>query len=122
MEILLDTNFVLTCVKEKLDFLETRKFGKVVIPKQVLNELEKLEKKTNGRNSENAELALRIIKDNKEEIEFVELDGKFADSGIVKYAENNDVVVATLDRELKKKLRGKAKIVVIRGRKKIEII
>lgn len=123
MEVILDTSFILSCIKGKIDFLDADKFGDLIIPRQVIHELEKLSKKDNSKNSENAKLALKIIKANKQKIKLISLDKKFVDKGILDYVNNKkNIAVATLDKELKRKLKGKTKIIVIRARKKLEMI
>ena len=45
MEVILDTSFILSCLGKKIDFLEAERFGSLVLPLQVLNELDKIKKK-----------------------------------------------------------------------------
>lgn len=119
---ILDTNFILTCVKQKIDFLDEIKFMgiKVLIPEEVLDEVRKImnsKKKLHFR--EDAKLALKIL--NKNGFKKIKLGTAHVDKGLVNFAEKNkDVIVATLDKELKKKIK-KPKL-VIRGKKKLEII
>ena len=119
---ILDTSFILTCVKQKIDFLDEIKFMgmDVLIPEEVLDEVRKIRnsgKKLHFR--ENAKLALKIL--NKNKFKKIRLGTTHVDKGLVNFAEKNkDVIVATLDRELKKKIK-KPKL-VIRGKKKLEII
>ena len=119
---ILDTNFILTCVKQKIDFLNEIKFMgiKVLIPEEVLDEVRKImnsRKKLHFR--EDAKLALKIL--DKGGFEKINIGTSYVDKGIVNFAEKNkDVIVATLDKELKKKIK-KPKL-VIREKKKLEII
>ncbi len=119
---ILDTNFLLTCVKQKIDFLNEIKFMgiKVLIPEEVLDEVRKImnsRKKLHFR--EDAKLALKTL--DKGGFEKIKLGTSYVDKGIVNFAEKNkDVIIATLDKELKKKIK-KPKL-VIRGKKKLEII
>jgi rRNA-processing protein FCF1 len=110
-QILLDTNFILSCIKQKIDFfdyLEGEGYD-IIIPEQVINELEKLKE----------ELALRLLKKNK--FEEIYLKGKIVDNSIINYAkENPDTIIATLDREIQNKIRNKKMIIV--DRRKLEII
>lgn len=121
-KVILDTNFILTCVKQKIDFLNEIKFMgiRVLIPEEVLKEIRKIissGKKLHFR--ENAKLALKIL--NKNKFKKIKLDTEDVDKGLVDFAEKNkDIIVATLDRELKKKIK-KPKL-VIRGKKKLEVI
>ena len=121
-KVILDTNFILTCVKQKIDFLNEIKFMgiRVLIPEEVLKEIRKIissGKKLHFR--ENAKLALKILDKNK--FKKIRLGTAHVDKGLVNFAEKNkDVIVATLDRELKKKIK-KPKL-VIRGKKKLKVI
>lgn len=119
---ILDTSFILTCVKQKIDFLDEIKFMgiKVLIPEEVLDEVRKIMKSGKKLHfRENAKLALKIL--NKNGFKKIKLGTAHVDKGLVNFAEKNkDVIVATLDRELKKKIK-KPKL-VIRGKKKLEVI
>ena len=118
----LDTNFILSCVKQKIDFLDEIQFMgmEILIPEEVLKEIEKIRdsgKKLHFR--ENALLTLKIL--DKKEFKKIKLGTQDVDKGLVNFAEKNkDVIIATLDREIKKKIK-KSKL-VIRGKKKLEII
>jgi len=125
MKILLDTNFILTCIKQKIDFAnlaEERFTEKIewVIPLEVVEELNKIKEnkgKTEDKNA--ADLALQIISQLKSEK--IKLNNKKVDDGLVNYLyKNKSVILATLDRGLKKRV--KSKILIIRGKKGLEII
>ena len=121
MEVILDTSFIMICIKEKADFLSAEEYGKMVLTKQVLVELEKLKENGERKERETAELALKIIEKNVFKFEIIELEGKFVDAGIKRYAEGRKVIVATMDKELKRELRGLAGILTLRAKKKIEL-
>ncbi len=55
-KVILDTNFIVTCVKQKIDFFEDIKLQgiKILIPKQVIKETENLK-------TSNAKLSLKIL-------------------------------------------------------------
>jgi len=64
-------------------------------------------------------LALKIL--GKNDFEEIYLKEKNVDKGIVKFAkENPEIAVATLDREIKRKIKNQK--IVIMGKKKLEII
>ncbi len=109
-QVLLDTNFILTCIKQKIDFFEEFYLAgiQVIIPKEVVGELEKLKKIS----------ALKLLEKNK--YKTLELGGKNVDNAIVNFAKKNpDVIIATLDREIRNKIKNKK--ASIRGKKIIEI-
>ncbi len=121
MKILLDTNFILTCVKQKIDFfnLSEELFDykiEWIIPQQVLNELNKMK---NKKDKTLAEIGLNII--NLENVDIVDIGkNKNVDIAIVDYITNKDIILATLDKGLKKRI--KNKILTIRNKKMLEII
>lgn len=113
---ILDTSFILTCVKQKIDLFDNLELKgiKSLIPSQVIDELEKL----SGKNP-SAKLTLKILKCKK--FRKIDLKNKNVDKGIIDFAkENPDFLVATLDRVIKKKTKNSN--IVIRGKKKIELI
>ena len=109
--VLLDTNFILTCIKQKIDFFEDLEFLglEVLIPDGVIDELKKLKQTSILKSLE------------KNNFNKIILTGKNVDNSIINYAKKNpEIFVATLDRELQKKLKNKK--IIIRGKKKLEII
>jgi rRNA-processing protein FCF1 len=127
MEIVLDTNFILTCVKQKIDFADVA--GQVVgeavkwiVPQQVLNELGQLKDREgmSGADKRAAELAFEILKGLDASV--VDLGrNPNVDIGIVNYVLGTDKAVATLDKGLKERLEGN-KILTIRGKDWLELI
>lgn len=123
-QVLLDTNFIITCIKQNIDFFEEIKFLgiKVLIPKQVINELKRIRdsrKKLHFRND--AELALRILENKKNSFRKINLlnYGKNTDKRIKNFADKHrSVIIATLDKKLKEKIKNLK--MVIRGRKVLE--
>ena len=89
-QVLLDTNFILTCVKQKIDFfkyLESEGF-EVLIPQQIILELKKVSKsKQKLHFRDDAKLALSIIFNKG--FKKVNLNSKNVDAGIIKFAEKN---------------------------------
>ena len=113
-KVLLDSNFIITCMKQKIDFFEDLTFRgfKIMIPEQIIRELK-------GLKIPEAALALKLLE--KSKFEKIDIGKGHVDKRIKKFAdENSKVLIATLDSELKKKLKNQK--VVIRGKKKLEII
>ena len=78
-------------------------------------------KEINGitKSKPEAKLALKIIQRNKPKI--LKIEGKKTDNAIINYAKKNpEAIIATLDREIKKKIQNPK--IVIRNKKKLEII
>ena len=119
--ILLDTNFILSCIRKKIDFFDDLKFKgfNILIPSEIITELEKI-KKTGGKKfQDEAKIALSLLKKNS--FEKIDLNTKNVDNGIVKIAgEHREYIIATLDRVIKNKIKNPN--LVIRGNGKLEII
>jgi rRNA-processing protein FCF1 len=112
-QVLLDTNFIITCMKQRIDFFEEIPMMgmQIIIPDQVIKELEKLKKVS----------ALNLLKNEKDKFKIVELKGKVVDNSIINYSrENPSIIIATLDEDIKKKIRNGNMIIV--DRRKLEII
>lgn len=118
---ILDTNFILTCVKQKIDFFEKiPQMGiQILIPKQVIEEIKRVANSTKKlHHRENAKIATVILEKNK--FEEVDLNENYVDKGLIKYAKDHPrLIVATLDKELKDKIRNSK--LVIRKKKKLEV-
>ncbi|MEM3113197.1 MAG: PIN domain-containing protein [Candidatus Pacearchaeota archaeon] len=127
MEILLDTNFILSGIKQKIQLFEVIRKDfpeyKIVIPTEIMDELEKIKesKKATLKERESAELSLFLIK--KGGYKNIVLGSKNVDYGIISYTiKNPDIIIATLDRELKEKIKSKikgVKFLTIRQKKKL---
>ncbi|VVB83840.1 Ribonuclease VapC9 [uncultured archaeon] len=118
---ILDTNFILSCIRKKIDFFNDIKMMglKIIIPIQVLDEVRRLSMTAKGKFKDEARLALSLME--KNEFKRVDLYMKNVDNGIVKIAEDNrSYIVATLDREIKNKIKNRK--LVIRGEKELEIV
>jgi rRNA-processing protein FCF1 len=117
----LDTNFILSCIRKKIDFFDKIPLMgmKILIPLQVLDELKKFSRQARGSLKQEAKLALVILQN--QEFKRVDLYNKNVDNGIVKLANNNEnYIIASLDREIKVKTKNRN--LVIRGEKELEVI
>jgi len=109
MKIILDTNFLIYCAKNKFDYVEEignliNEGFELVVPMQVVNELEKLKndkwKKVSGKDKLAIDLALQLLDFNK--VKKIKVSGKNVDEGIINLAnEDKKNIVATLDREMR---------------------
>lgn len=121
-KVLLDTNFIMNCIQCKIDFFEHLENSgfEILIPEAVLGELKKVmnsQKKLKFR--QDAELGLKIVNANK--FTKIEMGAKYADKAIVRYLkEHPNVILATMDKELKKRV--KNTIMVVRARKKLQVV
>jgi rRNA-processing protein FCF1 len=112
MKIILDTNFLIYSAKNKLDYVEeiadliNEGYG-LVVPRQVINELEKLRddklKKVSGKDKAAADLALKLLEHNG--VKIINLSGKNVDEAIIALSETDPKnIVCTLDRGMRLKL------------------
>ncbi|MBT4166085.1 PIN domain-containing protein [archaeon] len=119
-KIILDTNFLIYCAKEKLDYVEEiskliNEDYELVVPEKVIEELERLKIKTKKEKDKTAsDLAIQILKTNK--IKKVNPGGETVDKSIINLSqENKKNITATLDREMRQIL-GRV-ILINRGKK-----
>ena len=127
MQILLDTNFILTCVKQKIDFPEiinqcTTEPVEWLLPQDVLNELGNLKDRPHMKvpDKQAATLSFQILQTINPKI--INLPGKNPniDIKIVNYILDKPIVLATLDKNLKSRVANK--ILTIRGKKNLELL
>ena len=117
-KVLLDTSFILAAVRKNIDFIEELEFRgyEILIPKQVFAELDGLTKST-----DEAHTALRILQNYEGKFDDVDLKNYDVDQGIINFAQKNkDVIIATMDSNLKGKIRNRK--LVIRGEKRLEVV
>lgn len=117
----LDTNFILSCIRKKIDFFEQIPLMgmKIIIPLQVMDEIKKFSRQGRGNLKQEAKLALVILQN--QEFKRVDLYNKNVDNGILKLAnDNKNYIIATLDRQIKNKTKNPN--LVIRGEKGLEVI
>ncbi len=122
-EVLADTNFLMECTKNRIDLIDelTRildfKFSVGVIDKSIF-ELDKLIKK-GGKDGRTAKLTKTILKAKK--IKIIKTGKGYADDVLFKKASKN-IIIATQDKDLKRRLRSKrVPIIVIRQKKYFKI-
>jgi rRNA-processing protein FCF1 len=124
---LLDTSFILSCIRHKIDFfndLESEGI-KVLIPAEIIEEIKRIpNSRKKKRHKRAAIIALRYILNNNFEkiaLNSEKKPGFIVDKGIIEYAEKNpEVIVATLDREIKTTV--PTQKLIITRKKRLEII
>ncbi len=120
-KVLLDTSFILTAIRNKLDFPEELilKGHSIFIPKEVLSEIERIKNSTKSlKVRSEAELALKMI--HSEAHKEISCPGKYVDSGIKNFLKDNpDFVLATVDAKLKRSVKNRK--IIIRNKKKLEL-
>ena len=115
---ILDTSFILTCLRQKIDFFDEITLAglNILIPQQVIKEIENL-----SESKKEAKVFLKLLEKEKNSFKKVDLKSKNVDKGIIRFAEKNkEIIVATLDKEIKDKTSNKK--MVVRNKKTIEVI
>ena len=105
MEVLLDTNFIISCLLKKIDFLEilNEKGFRIIVPREVLQELKDLrrDEKTSRAERQAIELSFQILV--RKKVEKVNVGGRTVDEGLVAKGQQG-AYIATLDRGIKVKV------------------
>ncbi|MEK6918512.1 MAG: PIN domain-containing protein [Nanoarchaeota archaeon] len=130
VEVLLDTNFLISCVKQKIHFVDAIKEllsdSEIVVPAQVVSELQRIstdhDRKYRLEDREHASLALQLIV----KYRVIKGKGKYADKAIIGYVHEKNyrseqVIVATIDSGLVSKVRNVSRVIKIRGLKRLVI-
>jgi rRNA-processing protein FCF1 len=120
--VILDTNFLIDLVKFKIDLDEIGNLVdepyKLLVPNLVINELIKISS-TKTKHSRGASLALEMVK--LRDIDILACEKTSVDEAIVNTADK-DTMVATNDRELRKRLKRLGiKTIYLRARKHLAI-
>jgi len=122
-KILLDTNFLLIPYQFKVDIytqidkISTFKY-KIFILDKTLQELNKIIEDQKGKNKDAARIALKLI--SIKDIEVIKTESnKNTDDTIYEIALKDDFIVATQDKDLKRKLVNRGCRVIILKQKKI---
>ena len=103
VEVICDTNFLIHLATNRIKNLDNLdvEIGQIrfVVPQVVRNELLELEKKPEKK--QDIKSTLNYIKNFKT----ISILGSFADKELIDYVSKNKVIVATMDKELKKEIK-----------------
>ena len=103
VEVICDTNFLIHLANNRIKNLDNLdvEIGQItfVVPQVVKNELSELQK--NPEKKQEIQSTLNYIKNFKT----IPINGSFADKELIDYVSDNRVIVATMDRELKKQIK-----------------
>ncbi len=103
VEVICDTNFLIHLATRRIKNIDNLDvdIGQITftVPEVVKNELSKLAK--NPEKTKDIESTLNYIKNFK----IIPINGTFADKELLNYVSNNRVIVATMDKELKKQIK-----------------
>lgn len=115
MKVVFDTNFLISAIKFKINFLEELEGNELFIIDKTIEELKKLIKGGKAQDKQRATIILTLIKKNK----IKKLKSKKEETVDDALARLNEYVIATQDKELKTRIKGKK--LIIRAKKKLEI-
>jgi rRNA-processing protein FCF1 len=103
VEVICDTSFLIHLSTRKIKNLDSvnTEIGQIqfVVPSAVLNELRKLSK--TQKKKQDAITTLEFARN----LKTIEMSGKFADQAIIDYVRNHGGITATMDKELKNKIK-----------------
>ena len=103
VEVICDTSFLIHLATRKIKNIDSvnTEIGQIqfVVPSVVLAELEKLSK--NQEKKQDATATLEFT----QKLKIIEMSGKFADQAIIEYVRNYGGMTATMDKELKNKIK-----------------
>lgn len=120
MEVILDTNFIISCIRKRIDFIEElEKMGfKILLPLSVMQEMKdlKLTKRVSHEEKSAIEIAFQMFSQKKIKKTRIGNDG--VDKGLIKKGKEG-VYIATLDREIKRNVPNR--IVISNARNGLEI-
>ena len=120
MEVILDTNFIISCVMKRIDFIdELEGMGFYVrVPRGVLQELKDLKtnEKTSRAERQAIDIAFALIDERK--VRKVRIGGSYVDEGLIMKGKEG-AYIATLDKEIKHSVPNK--VVIDSAREKLRV-
>ena len=103
VEVICDTSFLIHLSTHKIKNLDSvnTEIGQIqfVVPSVVLSELERLSKTQDKKQDATTTLELA------QNLKTIEMSGKFSDQAIIGHVRKNGVIIATMDKELKNKIK-----------------
>lgn len=101
MEVILDSNFVVSCIKKRIDYLEelTNLGFKVVVPREVIDELKDLRMRVN--HAERVAIDVALEQFTKHKVKKMKLGGTNIDEGLIAKGKEG-IHIATLDVAIKR--------------------
>ena len=103
VDVICDTSFLIHLATKRIKNLSQldTEIGQIqfVVPTVVINELNKL--LSNETKKNNASITLEYIK----KLKIIPMKGQFADKEMILYVKNNGGIIATMDKDLKNKIK-----------------
>lgn len=120
MEAILDTNFIISCLRKRIDFIEElENLGfKAVVPREVIQEMKDIRSKSRISHEDKLaiEFALKILEDKR--IKKIKLGRRKVDEGLIAKGKEG-IYIATLDSAIKRMVPNR--IIISNARKALEI-
>ncbi|MBM3232755.1 hypothetical protein FJZ18_01145 [Candidatus Pacearchaeota archaeon] len=118
MEAILDSSFIISCVKKKIDFISVlEEMGfKVLLPKEVFQELKDLRLKVRSADRAAIDMAFDLF--NTRKIKKTSLGNDAVDKGLISIGKKG-AYIATLDSGIKREVQNK--IVIRESQNSIEV-
>lgn len=120
MEVILDTNFIISCILKRIDFIEqlTEKGFRIVVPREVIEELKDL--RLSNRVSHEERVAINVALEllEKKEIKKIKLGKMRVDDGLIKKGKEG-IYIATLDAVIKRQVPNR--IVILDSKKEVGV-
>ena len=121
MEVLLDTNFIISCLVKRIDFLgelEGKGF-RVKVPREVLEEMKDLKNSGKASHEERAMIDVAFEMLGNKKIKKMKLGSGKVDEKLIEWGKKG-VYIATLDSGIKREIPNK--IIINNSRKNLEVI
>jgi len=120
MNVLLDSSFIISCVRERIDFLsqlEEQGF-KIQVPREVLQEMKtlKLKNKTSREDRLAIDVALEMIE--KRKVKKMSMGDESVDDFLIKKG-NEGYYIATLDAGIKNKI--PFKVIILSSKERVGV-
>ena len=124
VKILLDTNFLLYCIEQKIRFIEQidekmHSQYELIILDKVMNELKIISQRSNQKEKLAAKIALGLI-NSISSFKIVNGKGKNADDSLLLF-DFKDIIIASVDKELRKRFKN-ACFLTIKHKKYLDFI
>jgi rRNA-processing protein FCF1 len=117
MEVILDSSFVISCIRNRIDFLtqlEEQGF-RVKVPREVLQEMKDLKKKNGTSHDDRVAIDVAMEMFESRKIGKMRLIGKSVDDGLIEKGRQG-IYIATLDNGIKREIPKKIVIFSAKGK------
>ena len=121
MEVILDSSFIISCVRDRIDFLtqlEEQGF-KVVIPREVMQEMKDLRNRKGSSHDERLAIDVALEMFSNKKVKKVGIGKGKVDEALIKKGKTG-TYIATLDKEIKRQVPNRVVIFSAQGKVGVE--